>query len=97
MNAQHCGGERELEWDGCANACRAADAVRLVQSGWCGAAGAERLVWCGWCGLNHVEYDVRKSGLVVAEKRKLEFDSLTGVSEVGSADIHVNLQMGKCR
>jgi len=31
---------------------------------------------------------VRKSGLVMAEKRKLEFDSLSGVSEVESADIH---------
>ena len=97
MNAQHCGGERELEWDGCANACRAVGAARLVQSGWCRAAGAARLVRRGWCGLNHVEYDVRKSGLVIAEKRKLEFDSLSEVYEVESADIHVNLQMGKCR
>ena len=72
------------------------DAQR-VQSSWCSAAGAERLVRCGWCGLNHVEYDVRKSGLVIAEKRKLEFDSLSWVYEVESADIHVNLQMGKCR
>ena len=30
MNARHCGGERELECDGCASAWRAAGAARLV-------------------------------------------------------------------
>ena len=45
MNAQHCGGERELKCDDAQ-----ARAERLVRCGWCGAAGAVRLVRCGWCG-----------------------------------------------
>ena len=40
MNAEHCGGERELECDGCASACRMAGVARLVRRGWCGADGA---------------------------------------------------------
>ena len=40
MNAQHCGGKRELECDGCTSVCRAAGVVWLVRRGWCGAAGA---------------------------------------------------------
>ena len=36
VNAEHCDGERELECDGCASACRAAGAAQLVQRGWCG-------------------------------------------------------------
>ena len=30
MNAEHCGGEHELECDGCASACRAAGVARLA-------------------------------------------------------------------
>ena len=41
VNAQHCGGERELECDGYASACRAAGAVRLVRRGWCGLTHVE--------------------------------------------------------
>ena len=46
---------------------------KRVQSGWCGAAGA------GW--------NMMCEKVVMAEKRKLEFDSLSGVSEAESADI----------
>ena len=44
-------------------------------------ARAERVVQCGWCGAAGAAWLVRPkpSGLVMAEKRKLEFDSLSGV------------------